>query len=116
MVTENMAATDNRQLLDLAEINRQFRHLAAVKNWQAYHTPKNLVAAIAVEAAELLAEFQWLTAEESQQLSPQVKSQVGDEIADVLMYLTELCEQLNINMAEAVQSKIQKNMQRFHEE
>lgn len=100
-------------LLNLGSINREFRAIAAINDWQVYHTPKNLAVAIAVEASELLAEFQWLTAEESTILNPQKKSQVADEIADVIMYLTELCAQLDINMAEAIQTKIEKNKQRF---
>jgi len=54
--------------LDIAKINHEFRAIAAANNWQAYHTPKNLAAAVSVEAAELLAEFQWLTADESASL------------------------------------------------
>ena len=61
----------------------------------------------------MLAEFQWLTAEESRMLDSQQKSQVADEIADVIMYLTELCAQLDINMANAIHTKIEKNKQRF---
>ncbi len=101
------------QLLNITKINREFRAIAVVNDWQAYHTPKNLAAAVAVEASELLAEFQWLTAEDSKALNPQQKSQVADEVADVIMYLTELCAQLDINMADAVQIKIDKNKQRF---
>ena len=103
----------SEQLLNIASINREFRAIAAINNWQSYHTPKNLAAAIAVEASELLAEFQWLTAEDSKALTPQQKSRVADEVADVIMYLTELCAQLDIDMADAIQSKIDKNKQRF---
>ena len=99
--------------LNLAEINHEFRTLAAANNWQAYHTPKNLAAAVAVEASELLAEFQWLSPEESNALTAEKRSQVADEIADILMYLTELSVQLNIDMADALQSKIKKNRLRF---
>ncbi len=101
------------QLLNIAIINREFRALAMINGWQSYHTPKNLAAAVSVEASELLAEFQWLTAEESRMLDSQQKSQVADEIADVIMYLTELCAQLDINMANAIHTKIEKNKQRF---
>jgi len=99
--------------LDLAEINHEFRTIAAANNWQAYHTPKNLASAVAVEASELLAEFQWLSAEESSTLTAEQRLQVADEIADILMYLTELSVQLNIDMADALQSKIKKNKLRF---
>lgn len=101
------------QLLNVAVINREFRALATINDWQGYHTPKNLAAAVAIEASELLAEFQWLTAEESQALNAQQKLQVADEVADVILYLTELCAQLDINMADAIQTKIDKNKHRF---
>lgn len=101
------------ELLNPAEINREFRALAEINNWRSYHTPKNLAAAVAVEASELLAEFQWLTPEESRTLDAQQKSNVADEVADVIMYLTELCAQLDIDMADAVETKIEKNKQRF---
>jgi dCTP diphosphatase len=101
------------QLLNITKINGEFRAIAVVNDWQAYHTPKNLAAAVCVEASELLAEFQWLTVEDSKAINPQQKAQVADEVADVIMYLTELCAQLDINMADAVQTKINKNKQRF---
>lgn len=101
------------QALNLIEVNREFRAIAAINDWQAYHTPKNLASAITVEAGELLAEFQWLSAEESICLSAKKKEQVADEVADILMYLTELSMQLDIDIAEALQNKIKKNKQRF---
>jgi NTP pyrophosphatase (non-canonical NTP hydrolase) len=99
--------------LDIANINREFRSLAAANNWQAYHNPKNLAAAVSVEAGELLAEFQWLTVEESYSLNATRKSRVGDEIADIIMYLTELSVRLDINLVDAINAKIEKNKQRF---
>lgn len=101
------------ELLNLAEINREFRAIAAVKSWQEYHNPKNLAAAVAVEAGELLAEFQWLTPSESANMDNEKREKVGDEIADILMYLTELSRRLDINLADAVASKIEKNKRRF---
>jgi len=99
--------------LNIANINREFRAIAIANNWQAYHNPKNLAAAVSVEAGELLAEFQWLTAEESCSLSAAQKSQVADEIADIIMYLTELSLRLDVDMVDAVNAKIEKNKQRF---
>ena len=98
--------------LNITEINQEFRAIAAANNWQAYHTPKNLAAAVAVEASELLAEFQWLTPDDSCVLNTEQISNVADEVADVIMYLTELCRRLNIDMADAVRIKIEKNKQR----
>src|SRR5690606_18988356 len=79
--------------LDLAAVNQAFRALAQRKGWQAYHTPKNLAAAISVEAAELLEIFQWLTDEQSRAVSddPATRQQVADEAADIVMYIIELC-------------------------
>lgn len=99
--------------LNLAEINREFRAIASLKRWQAYHNPKNLVSAVAVEAGELLAEFQWLSSEESAQLNDDKRERVADEIADIVMYLTELSMQLQIDLSAALKNKIEKNKHRF---
>ena len=101
------------ELLNMSEINREFRQLADKNDWQAYHTPKNLAAAVAVEACELLAEFQWLTPEQSAHLTDVQKTRVADEMADVLMYMSELAARLDINLAQSVQLKIEKNKHRF---
>jgi NTP pyrophosphatase (non-canonical NTP hydrolase) len=100
--------------LDLADIHQAFRQRAAVKGWQAYHTPKNLAAAVAVEAAELLEIFQWLTDEQAQHVKDdaEAKNRVADEVADIVMYLTELCARLDINMPAAIAQKIDKNATR----
>lgn len=99
--------------LNIAEINQEFRAIAKANQWQAYHNPKNLASAVAVEASELLAEFQWLTPEESCSLEVQQKLRVAGEIADIIMYLTELCTRLDIDMAHAINLKIKENKQRF---
>ena len=101
------------RFINVSQINRQFREIAKVQNWQAYHAPKNLAAAVVVEASELLAEFQWLTATESQNLSREKKTKVAHEVADVIMYLSELCEQLDIDIAVATQEKFEINQRRF---
>jgi len=100
-----------QQSLDLAAISRAFRALAQAKGWEAYHTPKNLAAAAAVEAAELLEIFQWLNDEQAAAIAnhPRDKERVADEVADVLMYLLELCQRLDIDMADAVAQKIARN-------
>lgn len=110
---ENKQKAQSLKLLNLGEINREFRAIAALNSWQAYHTPKNLASAVAVEASELLAEFQWLTPDESVKLSLEKRAQVADEIADIVMYLTELSVQLDIDLPAAVDNKIEKNKLRF---
>lgn len=104
--------------LDLTVINRAFRTLAETNGWQAYHTPKNLAAAVSVESAELLEIFQWLTDEQSMRVAhdPAVKTRVADEVADIVMYLTELCVRLDIDMGAAIADKIEKNKRKGMEE
>jgi|SRR5690606_375779 NTP pyrophosphatase (non-canonical NTP hydrolase) len=102
--------------LDLAHVNQAFRSLAAREGWQAYHTPKNLAAAVAVEAAELLEIFQWLNDEQIPALmrDTDLKTKVADEVADVTMYLIELCTRLDIDMVAAIAAKIAKNTERVN--
>jgi NTP pyrophosphatase (non-canonical NTP hydrolase) len=102
------------QLLDLAYLRQAFARLAERKGWQVYHTPKNLAAAVAVEAAELLEIFQWLSDEQASAITGDIttKNKVADEVADVMMYLVELCARLDIDIVAAVAQKIHKNEQR----
>jgi len=114
--TKSSETKPRDKLINLSYITREFREIAVLNAWQAYHTPKNLASAVAVETGELLAEFQWLTAEQSCHLSSEQKTRVANEVADVIMYLNELCNQLDIDMAAAVSSKIEFNKKRFRAE
>lgn len=97
-------------MLNLLSINESFRALAKAHGWEAYHTPKNLAAAISVESAELLEIFQWLTDAESESLKNSTeRSKVADEVADIVMYVVELCVRLDINLPQAITEKIEKN-------
>ncbi|WP_307791159.1 nucleotide pyrophosphohydrolase [Streptomyces actuosus] len=101
--------------LDVAQLQRRLAEFAAARNWQPYHTPKNLVAALSVEASELVEIFQWLTPEESDRVmdDPGTAHRVRDEVADVLAYLLQLCEVLGIDPLAALAAKIERNEQRF---
>lgn len=85
------------------------------RNWQQYHTRKNSVAALSVEASELVEIFQWLAPEESARVmsDPKNASRVTDEVADVLAYLLQLCEVLHIDPLAALSAKIDRNEERF---
>ncbi|MGX4689281.1 nucleotide pyrophosphohydrolase [Streptomyces sp. JNUCC 63] len=100
---------------DLAALQRRLAEFAAVRHWQPYHTPKNLVAALSVEASELVEIFQWLTPEESARVmaDPGTAHRVRDEIADVLAYLLQLCEVLGVDPLTALEAKIDRNERRF---
>ncbi len=98
---------------DLTEIQQALRQFAADRDWDQFHSPKNLAMALSVEAAELLEHFQWLTEAQSADLDDQTRDQVRDEIADVQVYLIRLADKLNINILEAVSQKMEKNKQKY---
>ncbi|EFE66533.1 nucleotide pyrophosphohydrolase [Streptomyces viridosporus] len=106
---------DPREPLDVAGLQRRLAEFAAARHWQPYHTPKNLVAALSVEASELVEIFQWLTPEESARVmdDPGTAHRVTDEVADVLAYLLQLCEVLGIDPLAALAAKIDRNEHRF---
>jgi NTP pyrophosphatase (non-canonical NTP hydrolase) len=92
-------------------LQRQLRDFAAARDWQPYHSPKNLAMALTVEAAELLELFQWLTPQEARHLTDNAadKERVGDELADVLLYLLQLADHTGVDLEQAVAAKLAKN-------
>ena len=97
----------------LDSLRRHIRDFAQARAWERYHTPKNLVMALSVEAAELLEPFQWLTAEQSLQLSAEQHEAVRQEIADVLIYLTRLADVLGIDLLDAAADKLAINARKY---
>ncbi|WP_329124178.1 nucleotide pyrophosphohydrolase [Streptomyces sp. NBC_01465] len=100
---------------DVAALQERLAAFADARGWGPYHTPKNLVAALSVEASELQEIFQWLTPEESAGVmeDPEKAHRVADEVADVLAYLLQFCEVLGIDVLEALSAKIDRNEHRF---
>ncbi|MCK7628084.1 nucleotide pyrophosphohydrolase [Streptomyces sp. RS10V-4] len=100
---------------DLQALQRRLAQFAAARDWQQYHTPKNLAAALSVEAAELVEIFQWLTPEQSAAVmsDPKKAARVEDEVADVLAYLLQFCQALGIDPLTALAAKIERNETRF---
>ena len=101
---------------------KEIQHLAAeikkfadARDWEQFHTPKNLSMAVAGEAGELVAEFQWLTAEQSMRsaLTAEKLQEVELEIADVAIYLIRLADVLGVDISEVVQKKLAINESRF---
>ncbi|MEW6591056.1 MAG: nucleotide pyrophosphohydrolase [Pseudomonadota bacterium] len=97
----------------LDTLRQRIRAFAEARAWERYHTPKNLVMALSVEASELLEPFQWLSPEQSQQLSPAQREAVRQEIADVLIYLTRLADLLDIDLLEAAADKLAINARKY---
>jgi NTP pyrophosphatase (non-canonical NTP hydrolase) len=83
------------------------------RDWDQFHNPKNVVMALAVEAAELLEHFQWRTPDEAASLDAETKEAVALEAADVLLYLLRLCDKLDIDLAAAAQRKLALNEQKY---
>ena len=83
------------------------------RDWEKFHTPKNLAMALTGESGELLAEFQWLTPEESANLTPEQLKAIEMEIADVAIYLIRLADVMNVNIFDAANLKLSLNEKRF---
>ncbi|GAB2180018.1 nucleotide pyrophosphohydrolase [Denitratisoma sp. agr-D3] len=104
---------DDRPDDRLLALRDELRAFCAVRNWQGYHTPKNLAMAMIVEAAELVEHFQWATPEESLALTPEKKAEVQDEVADTFIYLLELADVLDIDLIDAARLKMTKNARKY---
>ena len=97
----------------LAQLTTILSKFAACRDWDQFHSPKNLSMALIAEAAELIEHFQWLTEEESRHLSNNKKVEVGYELADILIYLVRISDKLNIDIIKAANEKITINEQRY---
>ena len=95
------------------ELRDKLRAFVAERDWAQFHTPKNLAMALSVEASEIAEIFQWLTAEESANLPADKQAAAADEIADTLMYLVRLADQLGIDPLEAAAAKLAKNRLKY---
>ena len=100
-------------MTDLESLRDQLRTFASDRDWDQFHSPKNLAAALAVEAAELLEHFQWLTEAQSQQLPPETLNEVSNEVADVLLYLIRISDKLGIDLIAAANAKILLNAEKY---
>lgn len=98
---------------DLQSLTQSLRDFARARDWEQFHSPKNLASALNVEAAELLEHFQWLTEEQSRNLSASKQAQVAAEAADVLLYLLQLCDKLQIDLLAAARLKLLVNGEKY---
>jgi dCTP diphosphatase len=109
-MTEKNGKPDENCLEDL---QRDLRRFSAVREWDQFHTPKNLAIAVSVESGELLEHFQWLTAEQSANLSADHLAKVRLEIADVLLYLVSLSDKLGVDLVAAAFEKLEINAKKY---
>ena len=97
----------------LVALRDALRAFAAERDWDQFHSTRNLAAALAVESAELLEPFQWLTDEQSRELSVEARAAVEQEMADVLLYLVRLADKLGVDLEQAARAKIALNTEKY---
>ncbi|MDH4134871.1 MAG: nucleotide pyrophosphohydrolase [Gammaproteobacteria bacterium] len=98
---------------ELQSLTESLRAFARERDWEQFHSPKNLASALSVEAAELLEHFQWLTEEQSRVLAGDKRAAVAAEAADVLLYLLQLCDKLDIDLTQAARDKLARNAEKY---
>lgn len=101
------------QQRSLEGLRDELRRFAAARDWEQFHTPKNLAMALIVEAAELVEQFQWLTPEQSQNLDADKLEAVRQECADILIYLTRFADMLGIDLLDAAKNKLLINAAKY---
>ena len=97
----------------LEELQQALRRFATDRDWEQYHSPKNLAMALAGEVGELLEIFQWLTAEESANLNPDQQAALEQELADILIYLARLADVAGVDLLAAASEKLAANEGRY---
>jgi len=98
---------------EFESLREQLRDFATARDWDQFHSPKNLAMALSVEAAELLEVFQWLTEEQSRSPTPEAHAAASDEIADVLLYLIRLSDALGVDPIAAARRKLVANAEKY---
>jgi dCTP diphosphatase len=101
--------------MNIAALQSDLRDFAAARDWDQFHSPKNIAMALAVEAAELMENFQWLTEEQSRRVAERAEDHraVQEEIADVQIYLLRLADLLGIDLEQAVRDKMARNAEKY---
>jgi NTP pyrophosphatase (non-canonical NTP hydrolase) len=98
---------------DVDNLKTLIKTFIVERDWEQFHSPKNLAMALSVEVSEVVEHFQWLTEEESRNLPPEKLAEVREEVGDVMIYLTELAEKLGIDPLEAARAKLEINRRKY---
>ena len=98
---------------ELEELRLKVNEFARQRDWDQFHSPKNLAMALIVEAAELVEQFQWMKQSESRELTGEKRQAVEDELADILVYLVRIADQLDIDLMAAAWRKIESNAAKY---
>ena len=98
---------------DLEELKQRQRAFVAARDWEQFHSPKNLAMALAVESAELVELFQWLTEEQSAAHDGELRRRAAEELADVLWFLVRIADRLDIDLLAAAEAKFAQNEAKY---
>ena len=103
------------QTMTVRELRDAVDHFVDARDWYQYHTPKHLAMSIAIEAAEIMEHFQWYSTQESVELlqDPELKAEVADELADVLIYCLSFANSADVDVSQAILAKLARNEGRF---
>ena len=112
-MTDAITATTDFPADSLTRLNHRLLAFAKAREWEQFHSPKNLSMALIAECAELVEHFQWLSEAQSSELSDEKKQQVAMELADILIYLVRIAERLDIDLLQAAEHKINLNEARY---
>ena len=99
--------------MDLHELRDRLRAFAEERDWDQFHSPKNLTMALSVEVAELMEHFQWLSEEESREPPADLREELVEEIADIQIYLVQLADKLGIEILDAAAAKVRENDRKY---
>ena len=97
----------------IEQLQQQLRAFAAERDWDQFHSPKNLSMALIAEAAELVEHFQWLTEDQSHNLNDKKRVEVEMELADIFVYLLRIADKLNVDLLDAAQKKLKLNAEKY---
>jgi len=100
-------------MTELDDIKKTLATFAKDRDWEQFHSPKNLAMALSVEVAEIVEHFQWLNEEDTNTLTTEKRHAIAEEIADTQMYLLLLAEKLDVDIIQSVNQKITKNAEKY---
>ena len=99
--------------MNIEELQNKIASFAKERDWEQFHTPKNLACALSVESSELLEIFQWMNRNEEENLSSETKHRISEEISDIFVYLVRLADVLNIDLEKSITQKMQQNAEKY---
>lgn len=105
----------SKRLIDISALENTLKEFTEERNWEQYHSPKNLAMALTAEVGELIEIFQWLTEDESKDVANSTKTEaaIRDELADVFLYLVQLAMSLGVDLNSAITAKIERNAKKY---